>query len=294
MSFKSMTGCGRGSAAGSGIRVEVELNSVNRKQFDVHVTLPKSLTILEPRMESLIQKSISRGNVTGMVNVTVSGSAVRRCISVEKNTARAYIQELRKTALELGLRDDLTARCLVTIPGVIKYESIPEDAEKVWFLLEKALRQALMALTKMRGREGLALQKDLLRRFSVLRRELDHIKKVAPLIAEKYRVSLQQRIEKSGIAGGLNSDQLLKEVALFADRSDISEECVRLESHFSQIAGVVKSSEPVGRTLDFLCQEMFREINTIGSKANSEEISGRVVGFKAGLESVREQVQNIE
>ena len=293
MSFKSMTGCGRGSATAGGIRVEVELSSVNRKQFDVHVTIPKALTVLEPRMESLVQKFISRGNVTGMVNVTVSGSAVRRCISVDKNTAMAYVQELRKTARELGLKDDLSARSLVAIPGVIKYESIPEDVEKVWYLLEKSLRKALQALTRMRAQEGLALQKDLLRRFAALRKELDHIKKVAPTITEKYRTSLQQRIEKAGIAGGLSSEQLLREVALFADRSDISEEIVRLESHFSQISGIVKSSEPVGRTMDFLCQEMFREIN-IGSKANSEEISRRVVGFKAGLESVREQVQNIE
>ena len=192
------------------------------------------------------------------------------------------------------MKDDLSARCLVTLPGVIRYESLPEDSEKIWPLLNKALRKALAGLTAMRAKEGISLQKDLLRRFSVLKRELGGIKEDAPVVAEKYRETLQKRIEQAGVAGGLSEEQLLKEVVVFADRCDITEEIVRLESHFGQIAGIVRSSEPAGRTLDFLCQEMFREINTIGSKANSGEISARVVRFKAGLETVREQVQNIE
>ncbi|MDD4872465.1 MAG: YicC family protein [Kiritimatiellae bacterium] len=294
MSLKSMTGCGRGSAIGGGVRVDVELSSVNRKQFDAHVNLPKALLMLEPRVDDLIHKSISRGNVAGAVNVTVSGGALEQCISVASDTAKTYIRVLRKTARELGLKDDLTARCLVSLPGVIKYESMPGDSEKIWPLLNKALRLALTRLTSMRVKEGKSLQKDLLRRLSLLKRELEGIKTVAPVIARKYRDTLQERIEKAGINGGLNNEQLVKEVAIFADRSDISEEIVRLESHFMQVSSLMKSSAPVGRTLDFLCQEMFREINTIGSKANSEIISGSVVRFKAGLESVREQVQNVE
>jgi uncharacterized protein (TIGR00255 family) len=238
MSLKSMTGCGRGSAAGGGVKVDVELSSVNRKQFDVHVTLPKSLMMLESRMDGIIQKSISRGNVTGVVNVSVSGSALQNCISVEKDTAKAYVNELRKIARDLGLKDDLTARCLVSLPGVIKYDSLPADAEKIWPLLNKALIQALVNLTSMRAREGKSLQKDLLSRFSALKGELEYINKAAPSVAVKYRAILQERIEKAGIAGGLNSDQLMKEVALFADRSDITEEIVRLGSHFNQVSGI--------------------------------------------------------
>jgi uncharacterized protein (TIGR00255 family) len=294
MSLKSMTGYGRGCVVGGGVRVDVELSSVNRKQFDVHVNLPKALMMLETMVDDLIHKSISRGNITGMVNVTVFGSALQKCISVEEDTAKAYIRALRIASAKLGLKDDLTARSLISLPGVIKYESMPGDSEKIWPLLQRALRQALARLTNMRIKEGKCLQKDLSRRLSALKHELESIKKVAPDIAGKYRVTLQERIEKAGIGGGLNNEQLIKEVALFADRSDISEEMVRLESHFHQVFELMRSSEPVGRTLDFLCQEMFREINTIGSKANSEMISGSVVRFKAGLESVREQVQNVE
>lgn len=294
MALKSMTGCGRGSASAAGVRVDVELSSVNRKQFDAHINLPKALMMLEPRVDALIQKSISRGNVTGSVNVSVSGTALQKCISVESDTARAFVQALRKTAKELGLKDDLTARTLVSLPGVIKYDSLPEDSEKIWPLLNKALQQALASLTAMRAKEGKALQADLMKRFVALKGELDCVEKLAPEVAEKYRKTLQERIEKAGVAGGLSSEQLGKEVALFADRSDISEETVRLGSHFKQVADLMKAVEPVGRTLDFLCQEMFREINTIGSKASSETISGHVVRFKANLESVREQVQNVE
>jgi uncharacterized protein (TIGR00255 family) len=202
MSLKSMTGCGRGVAAGNGIRVEVELSSVNRKQFDVHVNLPKGLTALEPRVDKAIQKSISRGNVTGNISVTVSGSALQRCISVEKGTAEAYVRALRKTAAQLGLKDDLTARCLVTLPGVVRYDSIPSDSEKIWVLVNRALSAAIAKLTAMRMKEGKALQDDLARRFAVLKRELGVIEKSAPGVAEKYRMALQERIEKAGISGG--------------------------------------------------------------------------------------------
>ena len=294
MALKSMTGCGRGSATGGGVRIDVELSSVNRKQFDVHMNLPKSLMVMESRVNDMIQKSVSRGIVTGAVNLVISGSAMQKCVSVDKDTARAYVKALRRTAMDLGLKDDLTARCLVSLPGVIKYENLPEHSEKIWPLLKKALQQALTTLTSMRAKEGMSLQKDLAKRFAVLKNELSGISKVAPEVAKRYRTVLQERIEKAGVAGGLNNEQLVKEVALFADRSDISEELVRLESHFGQVADLLRSSGPAGRTFDFLCQEMFREINTIGSKANSEAISGHVVRFKAGLESIREQVQNVE
>jgi len=292
--MKSMTGCGSGSAAGGGIRVDVELSSVNRKQFDSHMNLPRSLMMFEPDVNGLIQKFVSRGNVTGSVNVAATGAALRKCVSVEKDMAKAYVQALRAAARDCGLKDDLTARCLVNLPGVIKYESIPQDARRIWPLMKKALLQALARLSQMRAREGKSLRKDLAGRFTSLIRELGGVRKEAPGVAARYRVTLQDRITKAGINGGLNSEQLAKEVALFADRCDINEEIVRLESHFKQVSGLMNSSEPVGRTLDFLCQEMFREINTIGSKANSEAISGCVVRFKAGLESVREQVQNVE
>ena len=169
------------------------------------------------------------------------------------------------------------------------------DAESIWPVVEKALQQALNALMKMREREGAHLAKDLTARIGVMRQAVDKIQKQAPQTAENYRLQLITRIKGAGLENIAPDDErLLKEVVLFADRSDISEELTRLQSHFQQFEDCRKSKEPVGRTLDFLAQEMNREVNTLGSKANDGEISREVVLLKAELEKFREQVQNVE
>jgi uncharacterized protein (TIGR00255 family) len=214
MTLKSMTGYGSGSAVGRGVRIDVELNSVNRKQFDVRVGLPKSIMSLEAKINEAIQKAVSRGSVSGTVNVTLSGAALSKCVSVDKDTARAYVCAIHRMAADLGLKDDLTARTLVNLPGVVRYESVPEESGKLWPLVRNALGKALSKLTAMRAREGKHLQKDIVRRFRGLKAELEGIKRVAPEVSTKYRTTLQQRIEKAGVSGGLDSDQLMKEVAL--------------------------------------------------------------------------------
>lgn len=294
MPLISMTGYGRGEASAGGMKIEVELSSVNRKQFDVRVSLPKTLMALESRVYEMVHRVVSRGYVMGTVKVSVSGRARQKCVSVDVDTARAYVRGLGKVAKELGLKNDLTARSLVYLPEVVQYESLPEDSEGVWSLLKKALSGAIDQLVEMRKIEGEALEKDLMRRFEELRRHLDHIVKLAPKVAQKYRKILEKRLQQAGIESEPDDQQLMKELVLFVDRSDISEEIVRLQSHFGQVTGQMDSKRPMGRTLDFLCQEMFREINTIGSKANDAAISRHVVQFKADLENIREQVQNVE
>ena len=168
------------------------------------------------------------------------------------------------------------------------------DAESIWPDVESALRKAITGLVKMREKEGKFLANDLAQRLSLLESGLALVRKSAPEIVTRYREQLHARVKEAGLNVPLDDERLVKEVVFFADRCDISEEITRLSSHFNQCRGCLKSSEPVGRTLDFLAQEMGREINTIGSKANAAEISQQVVKMKAELEKIREQIQNIE
>ncbi len=294
MTLRSMTGYGRGGAASRGMRVEVELNSVNRKQLEVRFTLPRSLASLESRIVERVQESVSRGQVSGGVVVRISESLRQKSLRVDRHLAAAYVTELRRTARVLKLPDDLAASLLVGLPEVVSYSGADQDAEHVWPVLQKALRAAIKQLIAMREREGASLAADLQRRLRKLEGYLGQIRREAPDVPRRYRQVLQARLKQAGVTINPTDPSLLKELAVFADKSDISEEITRLESHFKQAYGLLKSAEPTGRTLDFLAQEMFREINTIGSKANEVRITNQVIRFKTELERIREQVQNIE
>lgn len=294
MALCSMTGYGRGMASSRGISAEAELNSVNRKQLEVRLNLPRPLVSLESRMVELIQQSVSRGQVTGGVVVRISEGLRQRSLCVDRHLAAAYVSELRKTARQLKLADDLSASLLLGLPEVVTYRGAEQDAEHVWPALRTALRGAVRQLVAMRQREGATLAADLRRRLRRLEGYLARIRHEAPSVVRKYRAALRARLGEAGVAVEEKDAQLLKELAVFADKCDISEEITRLESHFKQAYGLFESAEPAGRTLDFLAQEMFREINTIGSKANEVRITNEVIRFKTELERIREQVQNIE
>lgn len=294
MTLRSMTGYGRGQAAGRGIRVEAELSAVNRKQLDVRINLPRSLLAIESRVVEEVQKRLSRGQVTGAVSVEVSAALRKRSLSVDAGLAAAYVGGLRKAARALGLQDDLKASVLLGLPEVVAYRGAEQDADFVWPVLRKALSGALDNLAAMREREGKALAKDLRDRFGKLAGMLTRIRKEAPGVTRRYRLTLTGRLKEAGVAIASNDPQFIKELALFADRCDITEELTRLDSHLQQGMALLSAAEPVGRTLDFLAQEMFREINTIGSKANEVRITREVIRFKTELERVREQVQNVE
>jgi uncharacterized protein (TIGR00255 family) len=167
-------------------------------------------------------------------------------------------------------------------------------AEDVWPAVEKALRTALAELIKMREREGKHLAKDLIHRLKTMRKELKAIRAIHPDVVKKYRAALLERIQKSGLPIQTDDERLVKEISFFADRADVSEELTRLESHLAQFAHHLRKNEPVGRTLEFITQEIFRELNTLGAKANDAGISQRVVACKAELEKIREQIQNLE
>jgi uncharacterized protein (TIGR00255 family) len=293
--MKSMTGYGRGECARDGFKITVELSAVNRRQTEISVNLPRELETLEAPIRDAINARIARGRVTARISIHAAEGNVSARMHLNLPLAKAYATELNRLAKQLKLPGTVTLDQIVRAPGVFQTDAELVEAETIWPCVEKALREALAALVKMREREGAHLAEDLAARVGVLRRCAVRIQKQAPQTAENYRRQLQERIRSAGLENIAPDDErLLKEIVLFADRSDISEELTRLQSHFHQFEDCRRSKEPVGRTLDFLAQEMNREINTIGSKANDALIAREVVTLKAELEKFREQAQNVE
>ena len=290
-----MTGYGRGERSQDGFKITVELNSVNRKQAEISLYLPREMEMLEAQVRDAINRSIARGRITVRVSLHAGEGQASAKMHLNVPLAKAYARELNRLAAQLKLSDSVTLDHLVRAPGVLQTDEQIAGGEDFWPAVEAALKQALTALLKMREREGAHLARDLSSRVGVMRQSVAKVKKHAPTVAEKYREQLMARIKSAGIeAPGVDDERLTKEIVYFADRSDISEELTRLESHYQQFDDCVKSKEPVGRTLDFLAQEMNREINTIGSKANDSLISRDVVTLKTELEKFREQAMNVE
>ncbi|HLP78820.1 MAG TPA: YicC/YloC family endoribonuclease [Candidatus Paceibacterota bacterium] len=293
--MKSMTGYGRGECSQDGFKITVELSSVNRKQTEISVTLPREMEMLEAQIRDLINRHIARGRLTARVTLHASAGNLAARMHLNTELAKAYARELNKLAKQLKLSGGVTLDHLVRAPGVFQTDEQIAEEEDFWPAVEKALKKALDGLVRMREREGEHLRKDLIERVSVMRTAAGQVQKQAPKVAERYRDQLVERIKNAGLESPAPDDErLLKEVVYFADRSDITEELTRLQSHFQQFDDCLKTDEPVGRTLDFLAQEMNREINTIGSKANDSLISREVVTLKAELEKFREQAQNVE
>jgi len=293
--MKSMTGYGRGECAQDGFKVTVELSSVNRKQAEVSVTLPREQEQLEVPIRDAINRHIARGRVNARITLHTAENKLSARKHINQTLAKAYAAEFARLAKTLKIAGEVTLDQVLRAPGVFQTDEELAESEDLWPALEKALKQGLAGLLKMREREGSHLAKDLTARIRIMRDAVEKIRQQAPTTAENYRRQLLERIKSAGLENIAPDDErLLKEIVLFADRSDISEELTRLQSHFQQFEDCRQSAEPVGRTLDFLAQEMNREINTIGSKANDAVISREVVTLKAELEKFREQAQNVE
>jgi uncharacterized protein (TIGR00255 family) len=288
-----MTGYGRGETDHNGAKFSVELNSVNRKQSDIVVNLPRDLAGLEPRIRQTINESISRGRTNVVVNHHDSANGTRK-LALDTKLAQSYHEAMRALQKELDAPGEITIGTILQAPGVLHAPEEILKAEDVWPAVEKALRTALAELIKMREREGKHLAKDLIHRLKTMRKELKAIRAIHPDVVKKYRAALLERIQKAGLPIPTDDERLIKEVSFFADRADVSEELTRLESHLAQFAHHLRKNEPVGRTLEFITQEIFRELNTLGAKANDAGISQRVVACKAELERIREQIQNLE
>jgi uncharacterized protein (TIGR00255 family) len=288
-----MTGYGRGEADVRGAKFSVELNSVNRKQSDIVINLPRDLAELEPRIRQAINENISRGRTNVIVSFHTGVNGARN-LALDTELARSYHEAMRALQKELNAPGEITINTVLQAPGVMRVPEQSLSAEEAWPAVDRALHIALADLIKMREREGKHLAKDLIHRLKAIRKNLKEVRALHPDVVKKYREALLERIEKAGLPIAATDERLLKEISFFADRSDVSEELTRLESHLAQFAHHLRRNEPVGRTLEFITQEIFRELNTLGAKANDAVISQRVVACKAELEKIREQVQNLE
>jgi uncharacterized protein (TIGR00255 family) len=291
--MRSMTGYGRGETDHGGVKFSVELNSVNRKQSDLVINLPRDLAELEPRIRQTINEKLSRGRTNVLVS-SEQGANGNRKLALDTALARSYHDAMRALQTELAAPGEITIGTILQAPGVMRFTDEGVDALQAWPAIEQALAAALSDLIAMREREGKHLSDDLLGRLETMRTAIAEIDALFPEVVKKYRAALLERINKAGLDLTIDDERLLKEVAIFADRSDVSEELTRLESHLAQFADHLRKDEPVGRTLEFITQEIFRELNTLGSKSNDASISRHVVVCKAELEKIREQIQNVE
>ena len=291
--MKSMTGFGRGEAQAGGLDYRAELSSVNRKQADIVVSLPRELAPLEQKIRELVGSKVSRGRVHVGLNVEAAEGAGGK-VSVDGTLAADYVRALRELGDTLGMGELPATFDPMRAPGVIALgEPLPEP-EDAWPSVEATVSSALDALIEMRSAEGAHLQKDMLAKLENLSGHVAAIEERAPEVAVRYRENLHKRLAAAGLEIDLDDERVLREIGLFAERCDVSEEITRLGSHFEQCRKYFDSGEPVGRSLDFLAQEMNRELNTIGSKANDAVIAQHVVEAKTELEKIREQVQNVE
>lgn len=293
MSLTSMTGFGRGSASDGAVHIEVEIATVNRKQLDIALTMPRGLAPWESRIQSLIRAQIRRGYAKVAIKAAIGAAPEPPAEALERATAQ--IAAVRAIATRLGLADDLTASSLLALPDSVVPDGSETTLDEAHLpLLDRALGDALDALVAMRRREGAAMEADLRGHLGRLAALADTIRARVPHIVANHREAMMRRLAEAGLPIPADDPSLVREVALFADRCDISEELARLDSHFRQAEQLFAADEPSGRALDFLCQEFHREITTLGNKAADAEVSVAVVAFKAALEAFREQVQNIE
>ena len=287
MSVISMTGFGEASAVRGGITVHVEISSINRKQLDLSVNLPRALQSLEVQLTGLVKQAVTRGRVAVTVQVSGSQGSSVAALRFNEPLAKSFLQSCRQSARILKLQGDLSISDLLRIPGVVVIEEAGADVAKVKPLLQKAAVAA-------REREGKSLARDLTRRLGLMRKVAASLKRRAPQSVADHRVALTKRIAALAPSVAMDPDRLEREVILFADRSDVTEELTRLDSHLDQARVIMNGDGPSGKALDFLAQEMLREINTIGSKSSDREMAHAVVSLKTELERFREQVQNIE
>lgn len=291
---RSMTGFGQSVRTAPGYRLQADLKSVNHRYSEVMVRMPREWIYLEDAVKKLILSEIKRGRVDVFIAMERQGQS-GKTIEPDWQLAEAYAEAARQIKERYGFADGLTLKDFLQIPDVIQVrEGETADKEQVEQELFACVKEAVSNLAAMREAEGAHLREDLDKRLAVLRKHHEYMVRTAPLVVEEYRTKLHARIQELLGTVPVDESRLAMEVAVFADRSSIEEELTRLDSHFSQFGRLLQSEEPAGRKLDFLIQEMNREVNTIGSKANRAELANTVVELKAELEKIREQVQNIE
>jgi len=290
----SMTGFGRGEARVGSKTFSIEVKSVNHRYLDMNIRMPKQFLSFEESMRKMIKEQIRRGKVDVFVNYeTADGSHGE--VKVDLELAKGYYESLNAIGESLSITHDVNTLAIGRFPEVISLETKEEDEEVIEEGINTALSQALSQLSAMRKNEGEKTERDLIDQLKEIDGSVEIIEKLAPTQVEHYREKLMERIgELVQNQLDIDEERIQGEVIFFADKSNINEEIVRLKSHGEQFKKTLSAHEPMGRKLDFIIQEMNREINTISSKSHSTDISNEVVAVKSALEKIREQVQNIE
>lgn len=292
--IKSMTGFGKGEFIDENRSITVEMKAVNHRYCDVHVKMPRRYSFAEEKVKSLVKNSIKRGKIEVSVIVENIKDAD---VNIKLNTviAKQYMENLKELSDELQLEDQITLEYVASLPDVLKSVPDVENEEEVTAAIEKAVAIAIENFDNMRKVEGEKLAEDLLMRGRVIRSHVDTIGERAPMLQKIYADRIKERIEAL-LDGNIEvpEDRIVLEAAIFADKANITEELVRLDSHMIQMENIINSDKSEGKKLDFLVQEMNRETNTIGSKANDLDITSTMLEIKSEIEKIREQVQNIE
>ncbi len=291
----SMTGHGEAHRHQTGMAIAIEVRTVNNRHFKLSVRCSEGYAALEPQVEAVVREHIRRGTV--QVNLRVDRELTSDDYRLNESVLLGYMKQLDAIVQQHGSGESVRFNSILALPGVVNELGATFDAaESHWPLIEPVLGEALTNLAQMRSAEGKAMQADLDSNLQIIARELTQIEVRAPLVIEGYRGRIQERLAKLMAEFGvtIGPADVAREVGLFAERTDISEEIVRLKCHLEQFDKVMHKEETPGRKLDFLTQEMFRETNTIGSKANDAEIARHVIEIKSIIERIREMVQNVE
>lgn len=289
--IKSMTGFGRGEYENEGRKYTVEIKSVNHKYSDINIRLPRFLNSIEDQIRKRISSVISRGKIDVFINFE-NYSSQGTNIRINRELAKEYINELKALADETGLEFNVNLIDISKLPEILKLEE-DENEEQIADELMIALDNALEKFISMREIEGQKLVEDIETRIHFIEEKIKEIKKYSGTLVEEYIEKLQARITEL-LKTEVDETRLMQEIVFFSDKSSIEEELTRLESHISQFLNLIKGTSPMGKKIDFLIQEINRETNTIGSKANCLEITNRVIEIKTEVENIREQIQNIE
>lgn len=290
---KSMTGFGRAAFASENMDILVELRSVNHRYLETSVRLPHAYSYLEDKLKKLVQQKAARGKVEMSLSIQLHGTDG---IAVEINTdlAQTYVQALRGANVQLELEDDITLTSLLRFSDIFSVRKVQLEEEAVWAAVEPVALEAVEKFAAMREAEGVKLKEDITSRLVSLEEMVTQVEAFAPETAKRYYDRLYAKIAELLADREIEESRLVTEAAVFSERIAVDEETVRLRSHLSQFHALMKAEEPVGRKLDFLVQEMNREVNTIGSKAQDLSITRLVVDMKSEIEKIREQIQNIE
>ena len=289
--IKSMTGYGRGKEEINGREYTVEIKAVNHRYNDISIRMPRYLTFLEDQIRQYISKNISRGKIDVFISLNNLNND-NRTVKIDKKLVDVYMSEMKSLISEYDIKDDVSATSLIRLPDVIISEN--EDDDSYWDELKEVLDIALDNINNARLKEGENLKADILKRLEVLEKDVSYVEERSASLLDEYKEKLENRVKELNANGIIDENRLGIEIVLYADKSSICEEVTRLRSHIKSFKGMLESDGPIGKKIDFLVQEMNREINTIGSKANCLDITNQVINMKNEVENIREQIQNIE